>query len=223
MAKSSSKSATLDIRAADQGTEIFVIDSSLKRIGKGLGHLEASVEPGVYKVRFRSGASIQDKLVEAVASDEPVPIQGEPVHFASAVPLEATRTTHEYHQGPAGVQSQELHRRIGSQGRLFLFVREVEEDQAWQLPGVSVHRLDKTGIASLDDGEENPDERWAALSIELDPGTYGIRVDSKHLGQYEIFVTVSKFWQTQVFLTMEDFWRGGSSVRLPSLRTAAQP
>ena len=55
MSTSPSKSARLAISAADNATEIFLIDASLRRIASGLGQLEASVKPGIYKVRFRSG------------------------------------------------------------------------------------------------------------------------------------------------------------------------
>jgi len=220
-ASSSSEPSSLHIRAADEGTEIFVMNSGLKRVATGLGSMQFEVEPGIYKVRFRSGASQQDELVDASTPGETVYVEGSPIHFHSAVPIEHTRTTRESHQRPASHESCRTHRSLGSGGRLFLFVREIDTDQPFDLPRVTLHALDKTQLASLGEGVGDAGAQWAALSLDLDPGTYAVRVDSQYIGQYEIFVTVSPGWQTQVFFIMEDIWRGNDAFRAPSIRTAS--
>ncbi|MEM8885814.1 MAG: hypothetical protein AAGD14_17245 [Planctomycetota bacterium] len=220
-ARSRSEPATLRIRAADEGTEIFVMDAGLKRVAIGLGDLEEQVEPGLYKVRFRSGAAQHDQLVDATKPGSSVVVDGPPIQFRSAVPLVETETTHEYQQGPAYDVSRTAPLARDAGGRLYLFVREVREDRDFIVPGLTVHRLDGSEIATLGEGVENLHGRWASLHLELDPGTYALRVQSPPLGEYEIFVTASPGWQTQVFFAMEDFWREGEPVRAPSLRTAS--
>ncbi len=224
MSQSDSSLATLKVRAADDGTEIFVMDASFERLAQGRGVLEVDVRPGLYKVRFRSGASLHDELVEVPRAGKTKRVEGPPIEFHAAIPLQDTKTTHEYHQAPAHDLSRQLHERLGRGGRLFLFVREEDEARKFTVPHVTLHRLDGTRLAKLSDGEADKRKRhgrWAALSLQLDPGTYALRVRSGHVGEYEIFVTVSPNWQTQVFLVMEDFWREGRVARAPSLRTAS--
>ncbi|MCZ6890437.1 MAG: hypothetical protein O7H39_18255 [Gammaproteobacteria bacterium] len=221
MSTSPSESARLAISAADNATEIFLIDANLRRIASGLGQLEASVNPGIYKVRFRSGASQHDQLVEVSRPGERVTVQGPPVLFRTAAPIDATLTTHEYQSGPAAEVSKRIHLNVGTGGGLFVFVREEDEDQAFLASGLTVHALDGTELAALEAGETDIQARWGALNLGLDPGTYSIRVVSGRRGSYEIFATVSRGWQTQVFLLMDEFWSEREPFRAPSLRSAS--
>ncbi|MBK1722142.1 hypothetical protein CKO23_07720 [Thiocystis violacea] len=207
--------------AADEATEIFLMDASLKRIASGLGRLDMQVMPGLYKVRFRSGATQQDQLVEVAPGGAGVEVSGDPVRFHSAAPIAATLTTHEYQAAPAAQTSKEVHRSVGQGGRLFLFVRDEDEGREFDVPGVSIHALDGAELARLAEGQAGRMERWAALSLEMDPGTYSVRVDSGRLGDYELFATVAPDWQTQAYFVMEDLWSDRESVRAPSLRAAS--
>ena len=221
MSASPSEAIPLTVTAADEATEIFLMDAGLKRIASGLGRLELQVPPGLYKVRFRSGASQQDRLVEVAPGRARVELSGDPVRFHSAAPIAATLTTHEYQSMPAVQASRELHKSVGRGGRLFLFVRDEDETREFDVPGVSVHALDGTERARLAEGPSSRADRWAALSLELDPGTYAVRVESGRLGDYELFATVAPGWQTQAYFVMEDLWSDRESVRAPSLRSAS--
>ena len=86
MSSSKPDPGTLNIRAADEATEIFVIDSDFKRIKSAIGWLRLEVLPGFYKVRFRSGASQYDHLVE-VKSGNTVEVEGPAIEFYSAAPI----------------------------------------------------------------------------------------------------------------------------------------
>jgi hypothetical protein len=216
-----SKSATLVITAADDATEIFIIDASLRRIAAGSGQLEEKVSPGIYKVRLRSGSSQHDQIVEVSSHNERVTVQGPPVLFHSAAPLNDTLTTHEYQSGPAAQASRSINMKLGSGGGLFVFVREEDENQTFSTGGLTVHALDGTKLAALEDGDINHQARWGGLNISLDPGTYSIRVPFGRVGAYEIFATVSQDWQTQVFLVFDEFWSEGESFRAPSLSSAS--
>ena len=222
MSISHSKSATLNIAAADDATEIFLINASMRRIASGLGRLQVNVKPGIYKVRFRSGASQHDKLVEVSSPGEHVDVEGPPVLFRTAAPIYETLTTHEYQSGPAeAISKGDTHCVIGSGGELFLFIREEDEEKNFSLSGLTVHSLDGTELANIEEGELNIQSRWSALSIRVDPGTYSVRVPSGGIGVYEIFVTVSHGWQTQVFMVMDEFWHERKPFRAPSLRSAS--
>jgi len=221
MSKLPSETGTLAISAADEASEIFLIDASLRRIASGLGKLEREVPLGVYKVRFRSGASQEDRLVEVAELGARVTVESPPVWFRTAAPIDETLTTHEYQQAPASATSLSVHVDAGRGGELFLFVREEDDSQPFAVPGVTIHALDSTELAQLDAGESIDDDRWAGINVRLDPGTYSVRVASGQLGEYEMFATVSQGWQTQVFLVMEDFWKEHEHVRAPSLRSAS--
>lgn len=218
-------SVTLTIRAADEASEIFLIDAGLSRIASGVGRLKIDVDPGIYKVRFRSGASQHDELVEISGLDENVVVQGPPILFHTAAPIDKTLTTHEYHSGPATMLSKQVNCEIGYGGELFIFVREEEgdqiQDQEFSVSGVTVHSLDGMELATFEQGDVDIQYRWSAITLRLDPGTYSIRVASGPIGTYEIFVTISQGWQTQVFMVMDEFWHDRISFRAPSLRSAS--
>lgn len=221
MAMSPSETGTLVMAAADDATEIFLMDASLHRLASGLGTLKKEVPLGVYKVRFRSGASQHDELVEVASRGSHVNVQAPLLMFRTAAPIDATLTTHEYQSDAASSTSNRVHVNAGSGGELFVFVREEDDSQAFTPTGLTIHSLGGKGLAQLEAGEWNQQGRWAALNVRLDPGTYCIRVVSGHLGAYEIFATVCQGWQTQVFQVMGDFWRERESIRAPSLRFAS--
>ena len=102
MSTSRSKpTVSLNVQAPELTTEIFVIDSLFRRVASGLGHLETAVSPGLYKIRFRSGNSQRDELVEATTEKSPLYITTKPLGFASAAPMVNTRTTREHHSDAA--------------------------------------------------------------------------------------------------------------------------
>ena len=221
MPTSASELATLELYAADDATEIFLIDANLNRIASGLGQLTKQVPPGLYKIRCRSGASQHDELIEVVDTQTPIHKSIAPIHFKTAAPIDNTLTTHEYHVAPAQGLSRQPQHALGEGAGLFIFVREEEEQFSYHPPHISVHSLDGQQIASFEQAEHNLQWRWSALNLELSPGTYRIRVTSEHIGTYEIFITAAQDWQTQVFLVVEPFWFAGQSVRAPSLKTSS--
>ena len=222
MKKSLSENITLDIDAADGGTEIFVVDSELKRIGSAIGCLKIGVQPGIYKIRFRSGSTQQDRLVEIVQGQKYCHVTGDKLPFQSAAPILATRTSHEYHSKPAARLSRQVMATFGFGARLFVFLREQDpkESDDFEPSAVSLHDLKGDLIANLSDGVMDPKALYAGLNLELNPGNYRVRVDTSSLGSYEIFVVLVHNWQTQVFLTRERFYSEGQHVRFPSLRQA---
>ena len=149
MAKSPSETATLAMSAADDATEIFLIDAGLRRIASGLGHLEMEVPLGIYKVRFRSGASQQDQLVEVPSPGARVKVEAPPLLFRTAAPIVRTLTTHEYQSGPASAMSRRVHVDCGRGGELFVFVREEEESREFAPTHLTIHALDGTELAPL--------------------------------------------------------------------------
>jgi len=219
---SSERLVPLTAQAADESTEVFITDGRLQRIASGVGRIETEVQPGIYKVRFRAGDTQHDELVEVTSDDPSKLVQGPPVQFQSAVPIENTETSREYHAVPAHNASLTEPLGRGSGSHLFVFARELaERERTMPWTGASIRDLDGSLIAELGEGERNHEYRYGAIHLEVDPGTYCLRVDTRELGTYEMFVTTTAAWQTQVFTVSDDFWVGSQRVRRPSLRTAS--
>ncbi len=219
IATQSSSALNLNIRAADRATEIFVINWKLQRVANGTGELNLDVEPGLYKVRFRSGSQQHDELVEV--RDGPVSLVGKRLNFESAAPLADTSTSHEYHAGPAQTLSRQVDRRIGHGSQLFVFLRDVDRHHPLEPDVVTIHHLDGALMCRITEGHVNLGDQFAAINLDLDPGTYRLRVDTEPMGIYESFITMSAGWQTQVFLIMDNFPVGSTQLRRPSIRRSS--
>ena len=218
----SNKRVMLSARAADNSTEIFVSDGRFRKLASGLGHLQIEVEPGIYKVRFRAGDVQHDSLIEVMPDDLEKTVTGPRVAFRSAAPIEATQTSREHHlaAAQAGAISAPLVRGAGS--HLFILARELDESsQTDPWTGVSVHDINGDLVAKMSDGECNGPLRYGSLHLEVDPGTYRLRIDTSPLGVYESFLVTAAGWQTQVFTLADEFWGGDTRLRRPALRDAA--
>ncbi len=225
----------LHVSAADLGTEIFLVDARLNRIQSALGEMHTEVTPGLYKVRFRSGGTMQDHLVEVPAELPPgqgaVRVEGPPLQFASAMPLANTRTSHEYQQAAWSRASLPPDMRIGTGATLFVLARDPEKipgkatsHRPWN--GLSLHSTDDTVPALELDFSEAPyrDEDFgvATAHLEVNPGTYLLRVDTGLWGIREMAVHASAGWQTQIFLSSSSIQRTSqeSLAESPRTRTA---
>ena len=213
----------LTLQAPDRGTEIFIVDSGLHRIASGVGIIKKSVSPGIYKVRLRSGESQMDKLIEVKPDMESLKIDGPPVQFSSAAPIDETSTDFEYHKKAAReISLSQAKIGQGKGSELFVFVRNIQPNvssEPWE--GLSIHKIDGELLAKLSDGVCNTKQRCGGLNIEVDPGLYRIRVETGQLGTYEMFAVALSGWQTQYFALTEDFSTPDAQVRRASLRSSS--
>jgi hypothetical protein len=213
----------ITVQAPDRGTEIFMVDSGLHRIASGVGIIKKSVSPGIYKVRFRSGESQMDKLIEVKSNMESLKIDGPSVQFSSAAPIDETSTDLEYHKKAAReISLSAAHGRPGRGSELFVFVRNLlpnASTEPWE--GLSIHKIDGELLAKLSDGLCNTKEQCGGLNIEVDPGLYRIRVETGKLGTYEMFAVALSGWQTQYFALTEDFSTPDAQMRRASLRSSS--
>lgn len=222
----------LQVRAADRGTEIFLMDARLNRIKTAIGEMHEEVVPGLYKIRFRSGGTMQDHLVEVPTELPPgqtaVLVYGPPLQFSSAMPLTNTRTSHEYHQAAWSRASMPPDIHIGSGAFLFVLARDPEKlpgratsHRPWH--GLSLHSIDNTnralGLDFSDAPYRNEDLGVAAVQLEVNPGTYLLRVDTGLWGIREMAVHASAGWQTQIFLSSSSWQR----TRYGSQKSYAEP
>ena len=105
---------------------------------------------------------------------------------------------------------------------MFVFVRDLLPDlnsEPWD--GLTIHDMDGKELARLSDGVCDSNDRYGCLVIEVDPGTYKIRVETGQLGTYEMFAVTAAGWQTQYFAMTENFSTADSEVGRPSLRSSS--
>lgn len=214
---------TLRVNAADSLTEVFLVDRRFEKIAAGIGSVEAMVAPGLYKARFRVGQVQSDSLIEVPADAAVKVFDGPAVQFASPVPLRQTMTWRQEH----GEAAQELSRaktapfRAGNGSQFFLVLRGLTEAAAQPWLGVSLHNLDGGLMAKAEHGICNAESRLCVLHLELNPGTYCLRVEEEQGEIYEMFVLTLAGWQTQIFAVAEDGWLPGVQLLRANLPEAA--
>ncbi len=213
----------LRILATDEGTEIFLVDASFQRLASAVGELRAEVEPGIYKARFRSGDTMADQLVEVPPELPPgqseILVRGEPLRFASALPLPDTRTSHEYHQAAWNHAWDPPDLFQGSGSLLFVLARDARKrpgERSSHVPWQGLTLCDLDGRVLLDFAEaprRDADLAYASANIQLDPGTYVLRVDTELNGILEMPVITRPDWQTQVALSSRSISRRAPAFR----------
>ena len=224
----------LHVRAADAATEIFLVDAHFNRQDKAVGELHTAVSPGIYKLRFRAAQTQTDLLIEVPPAGGP-PIDAPLVPFVTAMPLEHTAYPNPDHQQIVRDTTVDpAQQALGAGCRLSVFVCDCTDQRSEQVwSGLSIHRLDGSLIADISDSQQSPSKGFAALSLDLDPGTYRVRVSPISAPAHELFVPLARDWQTQLF-TFSDEPSGptdqqrtprlmDASVRMARLGTAFDP
>ncbi|MCI5160228.1 MAG: hypothetical protein D3906_17765, partial [Candidatus Electrothrix sp. AUS1_2] len=202
---SSEQRIRLTVRAHDSLSEIFLVNSQFQLQETGIGRLETVVQPGIYKARFRIGQQQVDQLVEVQPGAGALEIEGIPVDFSSPIPFPGISTEREAHRKAAEELSRSAGEKKGTGAWLFLFIRGLADAEVpWA--GISLHDLDGTVLAEPSQGICNQREGFFALHLEVDPGTYRLRVEEEPGEVYEIYVCTVAGWQTQVFALSEAAW-----------------
>src|ERR671932_900011 len=88
---------SLVVRTDDPESEIFVVDGQFRLAARGLGRLAASLDPGIYKVKVRTGTETREEHVVLRPEQREVVKAFERLAFPSAAPLDDTAKTHEFH------------------------------------------------------------------------------------------------------------------------------
>ena len=206
----SEKKIRLTVRAHDHLSEIFLVNSLFQLIATDVGQLEALVAPGIYKARFRIGQKQVDQLIEVHPGAGPLEVDGPPVDFSSPVPLAGMGTDREVHRTAAEEFSISAGEKKGEGSWLFLFIRDKVESASvsasvpWE--GVTLHNLDGTLLAEPSQGTCDQENGFFALHLEVDPGTYRLRVEAEPGEFYEMFIRTVAGWQTQIFALSEADW-----------------
>ncbi len=204
--QSPSKAGLLSVQAADAGTEIFVMNARFERVASGVNRLEVSLDPGIYKVRFRVGTEMRDLLTEVNQGPTPTIVTTPPLQFAAAAPIAQTTTARAVQRDSAQLLSR-TRPGMGLRSELMLFVRDPKDalDEV-ELPSVQVRMADGAEIVGdnlIQTGDAS--KGYIGWNRRVAPGVYRVRVETGAKGSYEMFVHACSGWQTLVFLVTEDF------------------
>lgn len=208
----------LTVVADGQVAEIFVVDGHFTVVGRGLGIVEISVPPGIYRAKARVGTQQSEKLfwVEPNPPLNRMTVKLDEVKFPSAIPLEGTSTTHEYHQSAL---NQILTERVnlGSGAGLIILIRDpstvyFQLDPAgldcyaanfhdfilsdWE--GINEHPLEQLGKVEAGQG-------YLVLNASIAPGTYALSrpTGKKMTGRQFLPLVVPAGWTLQVYISMD--------------------
>jgi hypothetical protein len=219
---------TLDIRAADSGTEIFVVNGDLQLADRGIGHLVTKpLDPGIYKIKSRAGVETREQYVALSKPGQTLILP--PFAFASPAPLADTSKTHEYHVAGAQSESRTVHVQAGSGSTIFVFSREWTASASldpsrrpapranpaaglWLLDAANATVADLGAHARVDNSVPDP---FAACNVAVDPGVYRLAVDVPGGGRLEEIVVACAGWQTQMFLLQRNM-NAGRCADLPN-------
>jgi hypothetical protein len=225
----SESKSRLRVLELEPGIELFVVNHRLERIEKAVspgpgGALEYELEPGIYKLRFRAGYSMEDHLV-ALEAGQTLEFRAPRLAFKSAAPLQGTADFAQPQRKSAHRISQQTQRELGQGGGFFLYISDPDRRGRRPLAqGVGPHDLQGQAILDVQKaGRSSPrsaPEPWFALSASLEPGSYRLRVDTAQ-GKLEHSVIVCPGWQTQIFLRRTPFWHHQRSRRAPNLFEAS--
>lgn len=202
----SDKRVKLTVRAHDRLSEVFLVDNRFQLVTHDIGQLEALVNPGIYKARFRVGQQQVDQMIEVLPGAGFLELDGNPVDFISPIPFVGTSSYREVHRGAAEELSRSVSEKKGEGAWIFLFLRDITRVGSSCWSGVSLHDLEGTLIAEPSEGVCDQENGFFALHIEVSPGTYRLRVEEEPGESYEIFIKAVAGWQTQIFALSEAAW-----------------
>ena len=192
--------------------ELFVVNHSLQLVARGTLPWNGNLPSGVYKFKFRRGNAIEEQTVILEPGSAPRSLAAPALATASPVPLAASSRTHEYHMAAAIEHSLKIDQTFGKGGQLFLLVRDwTTRDRPGRTsnPAAGLRICDAAGVVLIDvektTGGEGDQDRWAVVNIELNPGSYRLRLETIARGAFEQTVVVSNEWQTQVFMLLSNY------------------
>jgi hypothetical protein len=233
---------TLNVETDSPMDEVFLMDSGLQRVAKGLGGLKAAnLEPGVYKLKFKSGDAVQEQSV--VLNQAEVNIKGEAMRLATAIPIVGTpppgvptpaptataqgrpgrrrRSLRGASHGatpapgaPSAITPTTQTQWTGTGGGLYFFLQATDAASAQRILSAA-QVIDEHGntLSATTDGPVY------SQGIDCAPGNYTLRVDAGEAGIVDMCLPVSAGWRVSVFMPVREVGRT-APVQVPDVLNA---
>lgn len=223
---STSGKVQLIARAQDNAAEVFVINSNLDMVARGIGTVTTRQPPGIYKIKVRAGQATKEELValEKGRVEKSIGHLGIP----SAVPLENTGQSHEYHQEAVVRESAKPWLKLGKGASIFVFARDWNPSDRPRstghhpATGLTLRSADGAVLVDLKKRSRTnlKADPWAACNIEINPGAYLLAVEVATGEIFEMTLIAVEGWRTQVFLLQRDHEKSPRG-RHPDLASAS--
>jgi hypothetical protein len=232
--KRSEPQVKVDVRA-EPATEIFLLDHEFRLRARGVGQVTTTVEPGLYKIKYRAGSRIVETHAEIPGDMGTAHFKAPEIPYYSPAPLAKSRTTHEAHEAAASRLSRQINHHLGQGSEIFIFARAWTESFAGRrrvpavprshhpAKGLSIRTADGSLLIDIEKEAqvERKGDQWAACAIAVDPGTYRLRVETPRWGGLELTLIATEGWQTQVFLLQDNYPHGKTAAFRPDLAGAS--
>jgi hypothetical protein len=209
------EAGSLSASAHFPGTELRLLDDDRVLVARAIDHLAVSSVPaGIYTVRAVLGGNHRDKIA-VVRPGAPTHVDIEAPAMASAMPIERTAKTHEYHQAAAEHFSRADKMTFpvdptvaASQSELFIMAREWNRDVSTrrgprpQRIGGNLTLCDREGAMMF--AYKDLEMQWvgedncAAKTFVLRAGLVRLCAMDRAVA-YELPIYTAPGWQTQVY------------------------
>ena len=214
-------SVSFEVTAVDAETEIFLYDGAFRLVDQGVGKKTFSVTPGIYKLNQVSGNVSEGRLLAVRPGMKGIELGR--LRFASAIPLENTLETHEYHVSAAADACERIDRISGAGSGIVLVIRDWTSDDPLKQnsanipdPSKGLKLSDFRGEIIFDvevEAKKSLDkEPWATLHVAVAPGAYRLSLDLADGTRVEQTLFACAGWDTCVYVLMT---RAGTKNRQP--------
>ncbi len=203
------------LRSESGPIEIKLLDKELQLVASGFGELKQSVDPGLYLLRFESGADEQERFI-TVAPGEDYEDLAVSLPIRSAAPLAGTGGFDEAQSRAVAACSLQPNSVIGEGGRLLVFVRNAGEHRSQPIDLSEMDIRNSGGERLAEPGEiavRSADEGWACCSIDVPEGGYVVRWHNKWHSRWDAAkiksnvvdqsMWVQSGWTTALFLNTD--------------------
>ena len=198
---------SVDLQCDFPGAEVLLVDGQQRLIGRGLQELKLDVLPGVYTARVVIGDALRDERI-IVRPDKPFSRKLGPPLLRSAIPLDGSATSHEFHQKAVSDATTTPETVVHDDGdsRIFVVLREWTSENSgrrdsgplapklmlWSDKGDDLHTFNAGAESATGD-------RAVAEGVRVRAGFYRLACQIGD-GVIEMPVYALKDWHTQIYL-----------------------
>jgi len=214
---------------ADSGSPtaaVSIFDSDSRLVVQGGGSVNVVLTPGLYKVRYSTGTDTFEQIFEASPAENPT-------HLALpqlTTPRAATVATAPDVLGNIEAMAVTLSKQPGlphgTGSGCFIFAMDLPAtgpnpalSTAPSHPAAGLKLLTFDGTIIADFGSVAPQNGCAGMTIDLDPGSYLLRLEQPGQDALEQTIVTCSGWQTQVLLPLQ-LTSTRSTMRVPNLENA---
>lgn len=198
--------------------EVEIVDGAFRVVGGGAGSASSELLPGIYKARTRVGGERLEQLFEVPSDGKPFALTIPAVRFPSAIPLDGTTTSHEYHQKAVVDASAEPADDIGigAGAKMFVIIRDPSTANFQNKSPAAQNRYERSfdGFKLYDSGHRlladfdvgvtrDVGNGYALLNVHATPAPYVLTYERPYEPSVAVPIILTPGWQTQLFINVD--------------------